>query len=328
MRGSPGSGLQAFTYVYDRLMQDQERYYSGLVAHALGVPIHFLAQDDYRLYDRAEQLQSRAPDPLNEPFQAITADQLKAVGESSRIALTGDGGDPVFCGNQSCLTEMLSSFRVGELVKSAAYFWLCRRRPPRLGIRTLFRRALGIIRSVRPEYPTWLNSSFETRYELRARWEEKTGDCGLVHPRRPETYESLTDPLWQQVFVAYSPDLTHSSVDVRYPFFDVRLLRYMLRVPSLPWCSEKLMLRVAMQGMLPEQVRMRRKTRIVDDPILVRLNERSQLLLGVDGGANQILEYVDRAKANHRLTSNPREIWVNVRPISLSCWLSGVAAFS
>ena len=131
------------------------------------------------------------------------------------------------------------------------------------------------------------------------------------------------------MFAAYSPDLTHSSVDVRYPFFDIRLLRYMLqRFWPLSWCSEKLMLRVAMQGMLPEQVRMRRKTRIVDDPILVRLKQTSQLLPAVDGGANQILEYVDRAKARHELTSNPREIWANVRPISLSCWLSGVAAFS
>ena len=169
MRGSPELGLHAFTYVYDRLMQDQERYYSGLVADALGVPIHFLVADGYPLYERAEHLQSSAPDPLNEPFQAIRADQLKSVGERSRVAITGDGGDPVFCGNQSCLTEMLSSFRIGELVKSAAYFWLYRRRLPRLGIRTLLRKALRIKRSLGPEYPTWLNASFEARYELRAR---------------------------------------------------------------------------------------------------------------------------------------------------------------
>ena len=42
--------LQAHTSVYDRLIPDQERYFSGLVATALDIPIHYLVADDYPLF--------------------------------------------------------------------------------------------------------------------------------------------------------------------------------------------------------------------------------------------------------------------------------------
>ena len=44
LRERPGTfSVEAFTAVYDRLIPDQERYYAGLVAKHLGIPIHFYA---------------------------------------------------------------------------------------------------------------------------------------------------------------------------------------------------------------------------------------------------------------------------------------------
>ncbi len=41
--------------VYDRLIPDRERHYSGLVADALGIPIHYHVVDDYQLFDYRER---------------------------------------------------------------------------------------------------------------------------------------------------------------------------------------------------------------------------------------------------------------------------------
>jgi asparagine synthase (glutamine-hydrolysing) len=43
--------LQAFTFVYDRLIPDRERQVSGLPAEALGIAINNLAADDYPLFE-------------------------------------------------------------------------------------------------------------------------------------------------------------------------------------------------------------------------------------------------------------------------------------
>ena len=43
------------------------------------------------------------------------------------------------------------------------------------------------------------------------------------------------------------------------PFFDLRVLMYLLAIPPLPWCDNKEVLRSAMAGSLPDAVRSRRK---------------------------------------------------------------------
>ena len=48
---------------------------------------------------------------------------------------------------------------------------------------------------------------------------------------------------------------------------DLRLLRYMLAVPAMPWCRVKYLQRQAMRGILPEPVRRRRKTILRGDPV-------------------------------------------------------------
>jgi asparagine synthase (glutamine-hydrolysing) len=222
--------------------------------------------------------------------------------------------------------RMLGSFRLGELAKGMTYYSFRRRKLPRLGLRTMLRRALGIPYPSRPEYPTWLNPSFEAKYKLPERWEEKMRPVAGAHPRAG-SYEALTNPLWQQLFASYTPDATASPVEVRYPFLDVRLIRYLLRIPSLPWCFEKVMLRVAMQGRLPEPVRMRPKTPIVSDPILVRLREKTQQPLCARLREERTIEYVDRTKvANSLSLLDSNNIWTDVRPISLAYWLSGAHA--
>ena len=59
--------LTAFTYVYDHLIPDDERHYAGLVARALGIPIQFVAADDFGVYAEVERSAWPPPEPVGEP---------------------------------------------------------------------------------------------------------------------------------------------------------------------------------------------------------------------------------------------------------------------
>ena len=120
----------------------------------------------------------------------------------------------------------------------------------------------------KPSFPPWLNPEFESRYGLRARWEEdraKQVRLSSLHPVRPEAYESFTGSVWQALFESIGFREYARALEARLPFVDLRLLRYMLAVPAIPWCRVKYLECQAMRGILPKPVRRRLKTTLRDD---------------------------------------------------------------
>ena len=59
--------LKAFTYVYDRLIPDEERHYATLVADYLDMPIHFAVLDEEKWFDGWDQEGFRFPEPMSVP---------------------------------------------------------------------------------------------------------------------------------------------------------------------------------------------------------------------------------------------------------------------
>ena len=55
-------------------------------------------------------------------------------------------------------------------------------------------------------------------------------------------------------------------VEMRYPFFDVRLVGVALGLASFPFCVNKLVLRRAMRGRLPDAIVQRPKTPLAVQP--------------------------------------------------------------
>ena len=60
---------------------------------------------------------------------------------------------------------------------------------------------------------------------------------------------------------------TRAPLEFRYPYFDIRLLRYCLAVPALPWCRAKYLVRRSMRGSLPAEVLTRPKAPLDPDPL-------------------------------------------------------------
>jgi asparagine synthase (glutamine-hydrolysing) len=56
------------------------------------------------------------------------------------------------------------------------------------------------------------------------------------------------------------------AAEIRYPFLDLRLARFLMRLPQIPWAVEKSLLRVAMKGLLPRQILRRPKAPLAGNP--------------------------------------------------------------
>ena len=98
-----------------------------------------------------------------------------------------------------------------------------------------------------------------------------------------------SDPLWTSLFWWADPAFTRLPVRFRHPFFDLRVVRFVASLPPEPWLMQKRILREATRGLLPEEVRTRRKTLLVDAPmpgldpaVMARLAELVREAPGLD----------------------------------------------
>ena len=112
-----------------------------------------------------------------------------------------------------------------------------------------------------------------------------------------------------------------SQSEILHPYLDLRLLRYMLALPAMPWCRNKLIIRRSMRTALPREVLTRRKTTVPVSPdferVLVsglpRLNPSPDLLKYVNPG-----ETVSMPKSS-------LELRAALRPLGLNYWLNNLA---
>jgi asparagine synthase (glutamine-hydrolysing) len=315
-----GLDLRAYTTVFDELIPDEERHYSGLVGRALNIPITYHAVDGYSLYEGQDREGLTAPEPRNEPLAvAYTDDQHRQIASHARVALTGNGGDPGFLGSAEYVLNLLKSGCVGRLLVDAGRC-LARGQLPKIGLRARLRCWFGK-RWVYP-YPTWLSKDFELEAELRARWEEVNAPIAHEHRRRPEAYGSLTAPFWPYVFEVYDPGITRYPFEVRHPFFDVRLLCYLLAIPALPWCDNKGLLRSALIGLVPEAIRLRPKTPLRGDPIRARICREDCAWIDRFEPYPELERFVDRQQLPRvGGETDPGRFLLNTRPYCLNNWL-------
>jgi asparagine synthase (glutamine-hydrolysing) len=316
--------LRAYTLVYDRLIPDEERHYSTLAAAALGLPIEHLPADDELPFADRRRPGWHTPEPTDEPLSASFFDQLDQVLPHGRVVLTGQGGDAVLHPSPLYLMGLLGKFRWGRWLAAVGGYLLRRGKPPPLGLRTLWARRRGRPRLAFP-YPEWLNPTFAERLDLRQRWERLTREPDEPHPTHGAAAWRLLSPYWTNMFEGFDPGLTGRPVEFRHPFFDLRLIDFVFAVPPVPWCVDKELLRAAMRGILPEDVRRRRKTLLAGDPLDLILRRGPGPWLERDTALSHVADYVDGERVLAGLESYPtarvRDSYTAVRSLCLNYWL-------
>ena len=132
----------------------------------------------------------------------------------------------------------------------------------------------------------------------------------------------MVDPMWPALFEGYDPGITRVPVEVRHPFFDLRLVEFLLALPALPWCSDKELLREASRGILPDQVRLRRKSPLPADPLVVLLQRPESAWVDSFEDVPALGRYVERRLVPK--VFGERDVWsawIHLRPLTLNYWL-------
>jgi len=313
--------LCAFTMVFDKVMPDDERHYSRLVAEALGIPIEYLAGDRYLTEAQPDFPDVRSSQPDENVLAAFDTDFHKLASNTSRILLTGQGGDVGLFPSNSHFRRLLRAGRLGRYLRDGVGYALAQRGLPPMGVRTLLQRRFGICDPWRVDYPEWLNPDFEHHLRLQERWKEKSVP-EAPHPHRPEAIGALLAPYWQNSFESCDPGATRVCLEHVHPYFDLRLLRFLFSIPPVPWTLDKRLARSALRNILPEAVRLRPKTPLARDPWLIFVrNNRSAF----SKPSLNLAAYVDNVKYQVFLKSpaafEQNSYQFSVRPAVLSAWL-------
>jgi len=322
-----GGPLRAYTVDCRPLFNDEEGYLASLVAENLGIGIEILSGASCLPYEGWEDSLLRTPEPGHDPFLLISQRQYRQVQGHARVVLSGYGGDDILTGQAwPYLTCLFRQRSFGTIVKTFGRYILKHRRIPPLrgGFRTRLRRWMGRTDPL-TAFPQWLEPHFAERHNLRGRWRELQESRKKGHPLHPIALACLSSRFWSSVFESEDAGWTGVPVELRAPLLDQRLLRFLLRVPPVPWCMEKALLREAMRGILPEEVRARPKTPLLGDFIKHFIESKKWSPLPLPEPTAELRKFVDWERLSTTLaTAAGSTLWVGLRPVSLCYWLKGV----
>jgi asparagine synthase (glutamine-hydrolysing) len=258
MDGAAKHGLRAYNYRFDTLLQDDEGRLAARIANETDIALEQIAIEP--IFDGASATPSHVPpEPVWLPFLTPATEVNRRAAAHGRILFTGMGGDPLF-GPQG-------QARFGpSLARDFAYAMA--EGIPRPRFRALF--APDMSRRVSPRPPdTLLDPTFAAAMEIDARrqlWSERArqrGRDGMVD-----------DPVWMNMFDTADMEFTGERLKMRFPFFDLRLIRFLGTVPPWPWLPGKALLRLAMRTRLPREIITRPKVALRDHPRLLQLRHR------------------------------------------------------
>jgi asparagine synthase (glutamine-hydrolysing) len=310
--------LLGATYGFNRVIRDPEPPLARVVADYLGMSFHYLAADDYGLFDRCDSLASRFPWPTDLALAASVCDLFDVVAGHGRLLLTGQGGD---FGIAPSLAVHRGA-RVFRLLWDVGKYILAHGYAPRIGFRVTWQRWRGTSPKEVPPYPQWFEPEFESRTNLRDRYRELAREPPPAHPFRPDSYSSLISPFVSSVFENYDAGYWRLPLEVRHPLFDLRIQRFFLRLPMLPWCADKELLRVAMRGRLPVEILRRPKTPVEANPLWRMLQEAGAYRLDNFPQASAFEYYVVRDKIKTaQKEGDVKNLESCLRALSLNYWL-------
>ncbi|HXC49232.1 MAG TPA: asparagine synthase-related protein [Candidatus Sulfotelmatobacter sp.] len=260
--------LKAFTISWRPLFDDPEPQFAQLTARHLGLAHEILEEASIRPDERQAAI---SPEPSAELFLDREGRFYQTISHHARVILAGDGGDDVLSGQSwPYLKYLYERGAWGEIFSSfGGYFGTHGRFPPlRGGFRNRIRRWVGA-KDVSNPAPSWLKDGFAER--TRAESEERFHEQPPIeeHPLHPDAYRGLHSGYWASVHETEDAGFTGVTLETRAPLLDLRVLRFLLRLPPVPWCVNKELARRAMKGGLPDKILARAKTPLLEDPIQV-----------------------------------------------------------
>ncbi|HEV2147949.1 MAG TPA: asparagine synthase-related protein [Longimicrobiaceae bacterium] len=279
-----GPAIAGTVTVVETMGDGDERRYSDAVVRRWGV------RNELLLNPWAWQDDGAPPEPTDEPrshYPYWARDRALAAlvrDAGGRVLLSGQGADHYLAGSWKFITDLLAAGRVPTALGELTRFSVAVRQSFWMGLwRHGIHPFLPIWMKVhwaRPqeELPGWLEPGFIRRLGVAERLPLVRS---LAAPRRGSffAHEMASELARLAGFLERGP--FEDGLEVRYPFLHRPLVEHSLRLPPplriRPGIG-KHVLREAMRGTLPEEVRMRRGKGWIDARLLWALNrERVRL---------------------------------------------------
>ena len=318
-----GAPLTAFTSVYDRLIPDEERYFSHLVAQHLEIPVRYNVRDDESWGWEPDSRPIHTAEPTTDPLGLKAFLQYSdCLSQYARVFLFGDGPDAALQYEwRSHLLHLIHEHRWIRLVRDLGLHFKAFKRVPLLpSLPRIWKQRTSIHPLPNNEFrPPWLNPEFKARLRLDERWTHLNRQVFSPHTIRPEAYASFTGD--SPICGGGNNGYAGTSTEELHPLGDLRFVRFLLAVPAIPWCRDKYLIRKALKGFLPEAVRLRAKAPVTGSPNFARARRYHPPKLL----PTAVLEpFIELNKLPEWPGENPEQLDYLLRILGLQYWLLGL----
>lgn len=320
--------LKAFTISMRKFFDDSEPRFAALTANHLGIAHEILQQPSSTPLETCYHDADPQPEPNDAVFFASDRRFYATITNHANVVLSGDGGDDVLTGQAwPYLTDL---FRAGEWSRIArefgGYFWTHQKAPPlRGGFRA---KLLGLLKkdNVWDGYPKWLDEDFTRRCGLKKRWLERRHVLDhFEHPFHPLGYRILHRGVWSNSLEVEDAGWNGIRLESRAPLLDLRILRFFLRLPPVPWCMDKELCRRAMKNVLPEALLRRKKTPLSIGPVEKATGVESLVAWICQQAPGRTRSFVNWEKWCETLRGSKGSLTLEIlRPASLLLWLKNI----
>ncbi len=261
--------LKSFSYAFDELVECDERSYIRPLVKEYDIQPQFLLCDDkWPLKDLDDWSTSRDY-ILTDPYALLPASVRSAAEVAGvKLLLVGYYGDSLFGGGAYWVLDMLLHGRLLDIIKTtgshaATIDW--RDTFFDHGLRRLIPSSLrhGYRRFIprRPEkFVAAINKQFIRRTNIAEFMAQPTGGEGW-RPGLWERYKGLTPDALGQGYSVVRYQYNRHHLDAVHPYYDRRLVEFVMAVPAYILGGpdyDRRVHRLAMKGILPEEIRLRR----------------------------------------------------------------------
>lgn len=233
--GIPSQGIRLFTYFYGRHRKKcDESHYASEVAQACGLSLTNISADSFRAYEGIVQqsLSFDEPDQSAVFYKLMDALAAAAQSENCRVLLWGHGADAFLDGSITYLVSYLRKLKLISLARDlrrwhhyTGFTYL------KLIHRYLFRPLVypRYWMEVSDNRPPWISRKIWRKYTKMPKskfWQPPS----ITNPMVRQWYEFGLQTRRCHSWLDNQILLKH-QVESRCPFFDHRLVEYLLRVP-------------------------------------------------------------------------------------------------
>ena len=321
------TNVQAYTYTANQLCpQDEESRYARVAADFLGIELTLHAADSVAPFERWREAVPVSGPPNYHAFQASHLDLLRRVeADGIRVLLSGDGSDPSMQVSADYCAALFWGLRWRQLANEIHGSLAARGTWRGLGLRRIVpwrsrSRPLG------NEIPRWIDSRFAARLALAERWRAYHDSPKGTGRREQAALDELEDAAWYETrFRQDEGDWT--PVEVRYPFFDPRVIEFLMGVPQF-LTVDKWVLRRAMSSWLPVEITARPKVPFRGDMLRTWMLRKGRDAFN-SWPLHEVASYIDAKEYEAAIdrffldgrTPTPWESILLVAPVGLAVWL-------